>query len=268
MIPYEKKERYTVEDLMEIVSLLRSENGCPWDKVQTHQSIRTDLIEETYEVIEAIDQDDPAMLREELGDLLLQVAFHTSIEEERQRFTREDVYTEICEKLITRHPHVFSTVQADTTEEVLTNWDAIKEASKHQTTRTQTVEAVPKTFPALMRGQKTFKRAVKGDTCMQDTLSGDFLVTACKEALAQLNFEEMLEKTAGEQMGYLLFCLAALSHKLGISAEQALTDTTNRFVDLFAKAEASCLSEGKALTQCTEADWAAFWQQFQKKEED
>ena len=147
MIPYEKKEHYTIDDLAEIVTLLRSKDGCPWDKVQTHESIRPDLIEETYEVIEAIDQNDPEMLREELGDLLLQVVFHSRIETEQGHFTLDDVCTDICNKLIIRHPHVFSTVQADTTEEVLKNWDTIKEETKHQTTRTQTLEAVAKTLP-------------------------------------------------------------------------------------------------------------------------
>ena len=108
------------------MTLLRSKDGCPWDKVQTHESIRPDLIEETYEVIEAIDQNDPEMLREELGDLLLQVVFHSRIETEQGHFTLDDVCTDICNKLIIRHPHVFSTVQADTTEEVLKNWDTIK----------------------------------------------------------------------------------------------------------------------------------------------
>ena len=131
MIPYEKKEHYTIDDLAEIVTLLRSKDGCPWDKVQTHESIRPDLIEETYEVIEAIDQNDPEMLREELGDLLLQVVFHSRIETEQGHFTLDDVCTDICNKLIIRHPHVFSTVQADTTEEVLKNWDTIKEETKH-----------------------------------------------------------------------------------------------------------------------------------------
>lgn len=159
MIPYEMKDRYTIADLAEIVALLRSKDGCPWDKVQTHASIRTDLIEETYEVIEAIDQSDPVLLQEELGDLLLQVVFHAQIETEQQHFTLEDVCTDICKKMIIRHPHVFSTVKADTTEEVLKNWDEIKEETKHQTTRTQTLEAVAKTLPALMRAQKVCKRA-------------------------------------------------------------------------------------------------------------
>ena len=103
MIPYEKKEHYTIDDLAEIVTLLRSKDGCPWDKVQTHESIRPDLIEETYEVIEAIDQNDPEMLREELGDLLLQVVFHSRIETEQGHFTLDDVCTDICNKLIIRH---------------------------------------------------------------------------------------------------------------------------------------------------------------------
>ena len=141
MIPYEKKEHYTIDDLAEIVTLLRSKDGCPWDKVQTHESIRPDLIEETYEVIEAIDQNDPEMLREELGDLLLQVVFHSRIETEQGHFTLDDVCTDICNKLIIRHPHVFSTVQADTTEEVLKNWDTIKDGTKHQTTRTRIMQA-------------------------------------------------------------------------------------------------------------------------------
>ena len=155
MNAYPEKQHYTADDLAAIIAILRDpDNGCPWDKVQTHESIRPDLIEETYEVIEAIDQNDPEMLREELGDLLLQVVFHSRIETEQGHFTLDDVCTDICNKLIIRHPHVFSTVQADTTEEVLKNWDTIKEETKHQTTRTQTLEAVAKTLPALMRAQK------------------------------------------------------------------------------------------------------------------
>ena len=185
MIPYEKKEHYTIDDLAEIVTLLRSKDGCPWDKVQTHESIRPDLIEETYEVIEAIDQNDPEMLREELGDLLLQVVFHSRIETEQGHFTLDDVCTDICNKLIIRHPHVFSTVQADTTEEVLKNWDTIKEETKHQTTRTQTLEAVAKTLPALMRAQKVCKRALKDNNrflCNESVLAS---VTECKHTLEE-----------------------------------------------------------------------------------
>ena len=213
MIPYERKERYTVDDLAEIISLLRSKEGCPWDREQTHESIRSELIEETYEVIEAIDQKDPAMLREELGDLLLQVVFHAQIEQEQAHFTLEDVCTEICEKMIVRHPHVFSTVQADTTEDVLKNWDTIKEETKHQTTRTETLEAVAKTLPALMRAQKVSKRAAKGKghfLCKESALAS---VTECKHTLEQAVYLEDKDELT-RAMGEMLFCCASAAQPM------------------------------------------------------
>jgi len=117
------KKTYTFDDLVDVVVVLRSEQGCPWDKEQTHKSIRNDFIEETYEVIEAIDTEDPVLLREELGDVLLQVVFHARIEEQEGRFDINDVANDICVKLIHRHPHVFGDVCADTSEQVLENWD-------------------------------------------------------------------------------------------------------------------------------------------------
>ena len=153
------KESYGVYDLAEIVSLLRCEYGCPWDKVQTHESIRRDFLEETYEVLEAIDCDSPEMLREELGDVLLQVMFHTDIEKDKGVFDIDAVADEVCKKLILRHPHVFGDVQADTVDKVLTNWDAIKKDEKQQETYTDTLKSVPKVFPSAMRSQKLGKRA-------------------------------------------------------------------------------------------------------------
>ena len=149
MVNFDFKDRYDINDLMHIIELLRSENGCPWDKVQTHESIRTDLIEETYEVCEGIDKNSPEMLREELGDLLLQIVFHAQIERENGTFDFDDVCNDICQKLVYRHPHVFGEVKADDTDTVLKNWDALKKESKHQETYAETLESVPKTFPAL-----------------------------------------------------------------------------------------------------------------------
>ena len=120
------KGSYGFEDLVEVMEILRSEEGCPWDREQDHHSIRDDLIEETYEVIEAIDTDDPKLLREELGDVMLQVVFHARIEEEKDSFNINDVANDICAKLIHRHPHVFGDVKADTSEKVLSNWEIIK----------------------------------------------------------------------------------------------------------------------------------------------
>ena len=126
MANFDFKDKYSIDDLRKIIEILRSENGCPWDKVQTHESIRTDLIEETYEVCEGIDKNSPEMLREELGDLLLQIVFHAQIERENGTFDFDDVCNDICQKLVYRHPHVFGEVKVDGSEEVLKNWDALK----------------------------------------------------------------------------------------------------------------------------------------------
>ena len=260
MIPYETKERYSIDDLAEIVMLLRSKDGCPWDKEQTHESIRTDLIEETYEVIEAIDQKDSVLLREELGDLLLQVVFHTQLEQEENHFTLEDVCTDICRKMIIRHPHVFSTVQADTTEEVLKNWDTIKEETKHQTTRTQTLEAVAKTLPALMRAQKVCKRAVKDNTrflCNESVLAS---VTECKQALEHAMHMEDAEQIQ-RAMGELLFCCAGMAQALGVPAEQTLTDTINRFITCFDAMETTCTQENRSIDTLSHGEWVSLWKQ-------
>ncbi|WP_295218986.1 nucleoside triphosphate pyrophosphohydrolase [Ruminococcus sp.] len=259
MIPYEMKDRYTINDLAEIVMLLRSKDGCPWDKEQTHESIRSGLIEETYEVIEAIDQKDPELLREELGDLLLQVVFHAQLEQEQNSFTLDDVCTDICKKMILRHPHVFSTTQADTTEEVLKNWEEIKEESKHQTTRTQTLESVAKTLPALMRAQKVNKRAAKNDLhflCNESVLAS---VTECKNALEYaMHMEDQVQ--IERAMGELLFCCAGMAQQLGIQAEQALTDTTNQFIQCFGAVEDTCMRENRPLESLSRSEWIDLWQ--------
>ena len=142
MVDFIWKEKYDFHDLVKIVHLLRSPGGCPWDQVQTHQSIRRNFLEETYEACEAIDTDDAALLCEELGDVLLQVLFHTDIEQDCGRFTLDDVTDGICKKLIYRHPHVFGSTEVCGTEEVLTNWDALKQAEKGQQTQTEVLSAV------------------------------------------------------------------------------------------------------------------------------
>lgn len=160
-VTYPKKEKYGIQDLLQIMQILRGENGCPWDKEQTHKSMRRDMLEEAYEVCEAIDLEDRELLKEELGDVLLQVVHHARIEQEQGNFDFEDVCDGICRKLMVRHPHVFSDVQVSGTEEVLNNWDKIKQQTKGQTTGSETLTSVPKTFPALMRAQKVQKRAGK-----------------------------------------------------------------------------------------------------------
>ena len=147
----EKKEKYTYDDLLEIMKTLRSDNGCPWDLKQTHESLLHNLLEETYQVIDAIKKDNRNSLKEELGDLLLQIVFHARIAEEDSKFTMEDVIDGICKKLILRHPHIFGNVVANSTEEVLENWEQIKKVEKGYNTQTEVLKSVPEVLPALIR---------------------------------------------------------------------------------------------------------------------
>ena len=156
MQDWPERERYTAEDLLQIIRILRDrENGCPWDKVQTHASIRKNFLEETCEALEAIDADDAAMMREELGDVLMQVAFHTVIEEERGRFDFEQVCREVCEKLVFRHPNIFASSAAENAG--INSWDALKNKEKGRTTLADELNTVPATLPALMYAQKMQK---------------------------------------------------------------------------------------------------------------
>ena len=155
---FQQKERYTIGDLEHIIALLRAPGGCPWDIEQTHQSVRANLIEETYEAVEAIDTNNMELLKEELGDVLMQVLFHAQMEAEQGTFTFADVVDGVAKKLIVRHPHVFGNAEADTPDEVLDNWDNIKRVEKSQKTFTDTLLSVPEAFPALMRAQKNTNR--------------------------------------------------------------------------------------------------------------
>ena len=153
------QKRYTFEDLRDIIEQLRSENGCPWDKVQTHESLRADMLEEAYEAVDAIDKGDMDNLKEELGDVLMQVVFHSSIEAQKGGFTMDDVIQGICEKMVYRHPHVFGEISVDTAEQVLVNWEALKKKEKHMQTQTDVLKSVPDALPALTRAKKVQKKA-------------------------------------------------------------------------------------------------------------
>lgn len=242
-----QKTNYTVDDLCKLVTVLRSEWGCPWDKVQTHKSLRSDIIEEAYEVIEAIDCDSPEMMREELGDLLLQVAFHVNIEEDKNNFTLTDVTTELCQKLIVRHPHVFGDVNANTAEQVLKNWDSIKKETKHQTTFTETLQAVPDVFPSLMRsaklGKRAFRAGVKIDYAQQAKKNAELLENTLKE-------NDREKQTA--VIGNLLFCISNMARELDIDPEQALADAGKQFTANFEKTEQAVINDGKSFEQLGE----------------
>ncbi|MGN0686597.1 MAG: nucleoside triphosphate pyrophosphohydrolase [Oscillospiraceae bacterium] len=258
---FEFKDRYNIDDLLEIMALLRSENGCPWDKVQTHESIRTDLIEETYEVCEGIDNNSPEMLREELGDLLLQIAFHSQIEREFGNFTFEDVCNDICQKLVYRHPHVFGEVKVNGSDEVLKNWDALKKESKNQETYTETLESVPKTFPALLRGEKLCKRASRaGMPIDRKSEMISYLHTLLDEI--DLSANEDSDTHNQQKIGELLLGICNLNRNLKVDGEKALTYASNRFIIVFAALEKQLNAQGRSFSELTDEELRLLIKQF------
>lgn len=243
---FEFKSQYDISDLLKIMKILRSDNGCPWDKVQTHESIRTDLIEETYEVCEGIDANSPEMLQEELGDLLMQVVFHSEIEAEAGRFDFNDVCDGICKKLVYRHPHVFGEVSVKDADEVLKNWDALKKAGKHQDTYSETLESVPKTFPALLRGEKVCKRAARAGLSEND-------VKECAESICEDIRKLCCGDFSGNDvenqriLGKILLQICNLSRIFKVDSEKALTYSTNMFIMNFRAVENEIIASGKKL---------------------
>ena len=207
------REHYTAEDLVEIIRILRDgENGCPWDKVQTHASIRKNFLEETCEALEAIDADDPVMMQEELGDVLMQVVFHTVIEEERGRFDMEKVCREVCEKLVFRHPNIFASSAAENAG--INSWDALKNKEKGRTTLADELDTVPATLPALMRAQKLQKRAARFGCGPEDAADAARTLDSAKAAWdAQQTAEnagELLLAAAGPLANLLACCTVLL----------------------------------------------------------
>lgn len=236
MVEYQQKDKYYINDLIDIVRLLRSEGGCPWDIEQTHQSIRQDFLEETCEVLEAIDLNDSDLLCEELGDVLLQVIFHCRIEEENNSFKFDDICDGICKKLIIRHPHVFGEVKVDSTNDVLANWDAIKMETKHQETYTETLESVAKSLPALMRAQKVGKRAMRAGMDFNSTEDAMACISAEKTELDEA-VSTGDKSRIEEELGDLLFSCVNTARHLGIDAELALKNATDKFIKRFSVTE-------------------------------
>ena len=253
------KERYSFNDLVDIVTILRGEGGCPWDREQDHKSIRDDLIEETYEVIEAIDTEDPKLLREELGDVLLQIVFHASISSDEKNFNIDDVTDEICRKMIYRHPHVFGNVNADTSEEVLRNWEKLKSEEKQRMTVTDKLNAIPRQLPALMRATKVGKKA----SCF------DF---PDKKSVIQKLYEELSELESAinnedqdnmhEEVGDLLLTITSLCRKIDVNAERALNDATDKFISRFDKVEKRVIEENKDIKTMNIVELDSIWEQI------
>ena len=256
------KERYSFDDLVTVVEILRSDIGCPWDREQDHKSIRKDFIEETYEVIEAIDTDNPELLREELGDVMLQVVFHARIEEEKESFCIDDVANDICEKLIHRHPHVFGKVIADTSEKVLSNWEKIKSEEKERRTVTDKLRSIPPMLPALMRAEKVGKKAA----CFDFENKEQVMDKVCEE-LCELGeaIEENDIAHVEEEMGDLLLTVTSLCRKLGIEPEVALNKATDKFINRFETLENEVIARKKDVNSMTMSELDAVWEEIKHK---
>ena len=256
-----QKKAYNADDLVTIVEILRAPGGCPWDREQTHSSIRNDFIEETYEVIEAIDAGDPALLREELGDVLLQVAMHAEMEREAGRCTFDDIANDICQKMIHRHPHVFGDVRADTSDEVLSNWEVIKSEEKNRETVTDKLNAIPRQLPALMRAVKVGKKAAA-----MDFPDAESVALKVEEELSEVR-EAMREGDAehlAEEIGDLLFSVANLARKCKVSAEEALTRATDKFIARFSAVEQAAAASGHKIEDLDAENLDILWQKLKK----
>ena len=256
-----QKKVYDIEDLVTIVELLRLPGGCPWDMEQTHESLRRDMIEETYEVIEAIDNGDPALLREELGDALLQIVMHARIEEEQGRATFGEIAGDVCQKMIHRHPHVFGDVKAESVGDVLANWESIKSEEKSRNTVTDKLRAIPRQFPALMRAAKVGKKS--GAMDFPDALAAlDKLNEESDEVRQAL--QDGTQEELAEEIGDLLFSVANLARKAGVDPEEALTRATDKFISRFSRVEEQAISLGRELSDMSDAEKDILWQNAKK----
>ena len=263
MVEFTLKDRYTYEDLLEIMRILRSPERCVWDREQGHKSIRRSFIEETYEAVEAIDNEDPVLLQEELGDVLLQVVFHAQIEAEAGRFTMDDVADGVCKKMIYRHPHVFGTAEAKTSEDVLANWDALKQKEKHQKSTTDALESVARSLPGLIRAEKVQHKAAKVGFDWDD-VSG--ALEKVREETAEVARAVAGDGDPSEELGDLLFAAVNVARFLKTDPEEAISRTTDKFIRRFAQVEQAARDAGKDLADMSLAEMDALWDAAKQKE--
>ncbi len=258
MVDFKLKDCYNIHDLVDIMRLLREPGGCPWDAQQTHESIKKNLIEETYEVVEAINKSDNVLLCEELGDLLMQVVFHAQMEAENNEFTFDDVCDGVCKKLVERHPHVFGETKISGVEDVLTNWDDIKRKSKGQKTTTQSMLSVPRELPALMRATKLQKKAADVGFDWND-VSG--ALDKLQEEIDELRqaVENKDSANMSEELGDVLFSAVNVSRFIKSDAEEALTAASDKFLARFTTVEKLADERGVDMKSSTIEELDKLW---------
>ena len=262
-VPFERQTRYGFEDLIAIIRRLRQPDGCPWDKVQTHDSLKKDLLEECYELYDAIEENDDNHMAEELGDVLMHVLFHSVIGEEQCAFTARDVTTGIVSKLIYRHPHIFGEVIANTPEEVKANWEDLKMAEKGQETETAALRSVTRSLPSLMFAKKIQKKAAHAGF---DWDSAEAAFYKIGEETQELREAMDNGTNVEEEMGDLLFSVVNVARLLHLEPEMLLRQAADKFTDRFARMEDMVLVEGKVLKNMTLAEMDVYWDKAKAQE--
>lgn len=260
-----KKERYNYQDLLDIVSRLRAPDGCPWDREQDHKTLKRYLIEESYEVLEAIDEEKSDKLCDELGDLLLQVLLHSQIAKENSQFDMSDVIHGVSAKMINRHRHVFGEEEAKTADDVMVIWEKVKKDEKGHENQTQVLKSVPGNLPALMRSFKVQEKAAQVGFDWDDVKDA---MAKVKEETAEL--EEAYQTGDGahieEELGDLLFAVVNVSRFLKVQPELALTATVNKFIRRFEYVETKALEQGRQLKEMSLKDMDSLWDEAKKLE--
>lgn len=240
---FEIKNRYDIGDLLEIIKVLRAPGGCPWDAEQTHTSIKKNFIEETYEVVEAINKNNSDMLREELGDVLLQIVMHTEMEREQGGFCFEDVVDEVVKKLVARHPHVFGDVVAENSSQALESWNEAKSKLKGEKNKTQSMQSVPRELPALMRAQKVQHKASKAGFDWQSADGAfDKLYEEINELKIAMNQGD--SSLIEDEFGDVLFSCVNIARFINVDSEEALTKSTDKFISRFSSVEQMAKEKG------------------------
>lgn len=257
------KDKYNIDDLIAIIKVLRAPGGCPWDREQTHESIKKNFIEETYEVVEAINKQSTDMLREELGDVLLQIVLHSEMESENGNFSFDDVVNDIVQKLVVRHPHVFGEVVANNTAEALNSWDAVKLKTKGQKNQTESMLSVPRELPALMRAQKIQHKAAKIGFDW-DNVGG--AVDKLYEEIDELKtaMEQGKRFDIEDEFGDVLFSCVNIARFIDVDSEEALTASTDKFVSRFSLVEQMASEQGIDMKSSSIEELDRLWDKAKK----
>ena len=261
MIDFVRKPQYGYEDLLEIIRLLRSEDGCPWDKAQTHQSIRRGLLEEAYEAAEAIDNDDPVLLKEELGDVLMQVVFHADIEADAGRFTIDDVCDGVVKKLLFRHPHVFGSECEDSPESVLVSWDKLKRQEKGQKTVADSMDSVARSLPGLWRAEKLQSKAASAGFEWPDVQGA---LDKLEEEVAELRRAVEEGGDVPEELGDVLFAAVKVGRFCACDPEDAVNSTCEKFIRRFRAVENGAAAQGREVSQLSLEEMTALWNEAKR----